>query len=101
MESNRHSLTPRERELCQNIYPAKLATDIGVFLPSTYLIWINELTLGVLVAFIPAIIASLLVIKYGNLEKYATSSLGSYVARYDPRRIIPFNTGFTQTSKPV
>jgi hypothetical protein len=53
MGGNRHSLTPREKELYQNIHPATLATDIGVFLPSTYLIWIHGLVLGVLIAFIP------------------------------------------------
>ena len=78
-------LTSREKELYQNIHPAKLATDIGVFLPSTYLIWIHQLILGVIVSFIPAIVASAIVVRYGNLEKYAATRLGGYVAMYMTR----------------
>ncbi len=71
MGNNKQPLTGHEKELYQNIHPAKLSTDIGVYFPSTYLIWIHQLIPGILISFVPAIIASALVMKYGNLEKYA------------------------------
>lgn len=82
VESGRRPLSSREKELYQQIHPAKLATDVGVTLPSTYLIWIHQLIPGVLVGFIPAIVASALVTRYGNLEKYAASPLGRYAEKY-------------------
>lgn len=70
------------KKLYQNIHPAKLTTDIGVFFPSTSLIWLHQLVVGVLIGFIPAIIASAVVMKFGNLQKYAATPFGGYIAKY-------------------
>ena len=85
MEAPRRVLSPQEKELYQQIHPAKLATDIAVFPLSTYLIWIHQLILGVLAGFIPAIIASVIVVRYADLERYAASRLGRSVAKYMTR----------------
>jgi len=85
LEAPERVLSAQEKELYQQIHPAKLATDIGVFPLSTYLIWIHQLILGVLTGFIPAIIASAIVVRYVNLERYASSPLGRYVAKYMTR----------------
>jgi hypothetical protein len=63
----RSPLTAKEKELYRQIHPAKLGRDIGSFLVSTYVIWVNQLILGVLVGFIPAIVASLVVVKFWRL----------------------------------
>jgi hypothetical protein len=83
MEKSR--LTSKEKELYHQIHPAKLATDIGVFPVSTYLIWIHQAVLGVLAGFVPAILASLILVRYANLEKCAASPLGQYVKKYMSR----------------
>ena len=87
MESSTHVLSSREKELYQQIHPGKLATDIAAFVLSTYLIWIHQLIFGILAGFIPAIVASAIVVRYANLERYAASHLGRYVRKYMTRTI--------------
>ena len=85
MAEEKSSLTSREKELYQQIHPAKLATDIGVFPVSTYLIWIHQLIFGILAGFVPALVASALVVRYANLTNRAASRLGKYVSKYMTR----------------
>jgi hypothetical protein len=85
MADGRHTLTSREKELYHQIHPAKLVTDIVVTPFSTYLIWIHQLILGVLGAFIPSIVASIIVLKYANLDRYAATPLGRYVGKFMTR----------------
>jgi cell division protein FtsX len=56
-----------------------------VFPISTYLIWIHQIVLGIVGAFVPSILASVIVLKYADLKKYASSPLGRYVRRYMTR----------------
>jgi hypothetical protein len=86
-EGGRRPLTSREKELYHQIHPAKLATDIAVFPFSAYLIWMHQLILGVLGAFVPSIIASVVVVRYANLDKYVASPLGRYVGEYMTRTL--------------
>ena len=85
MEAPKRVLSSQEKELYQQIHPAKLATDIASFVLSTYIIWVHQLIFGVLAGFIPAIIASVIVVRYADLDRYATSLLGRYVAKYMTR----------------
>jgi uncharacterized membrane protein YesL len=85
LETPKRVLSSQEKELYQQIHPAKLATDIASFVLSTYIIWIHQLILGVLAGFIPATIASVIVVRYANLERYVASRLGRYVAKYVTR----------------
>ena len=85
MESSPHVPSSREKELYQQIHPGKLATDIAAFVLSTYLIWIHQLIFGILSGFIPAIVASAIVVRYANLERYAASRLGRYAHKYMTR----------------
>jgi hypothetical protein len=78
-------LTLQEKELYNQIHPAKLAVDIGSTPFSLYLFWQHELLPAILVAFIPAIIASAIIMKYVDLEPYRLSSLGRYVNKYMTR----------------
>ena len=76
-----------EKVLYHQIHPAKLAADIGGSLLSTYLMWRHKLVAGLLSAFVPATVASVLVIRYADLEKRKRSPLGRYVGRYMNRRV--------------
>jgi hypothetical protein len=70
-----------EKVLHHQIHPAKLAADIGSSLVSTYLMWRRKFVAALLTAFVPATIASVLVIRYADLEKRTRSPLGRYMNR--------------------
>jgi hypothetical protein len=72
----------KEKGLYHQIHPAKLIADWVSTVPSLYLIWQHTLILGLLVAFVPSIVASFIIIRYVNLEKYKRSSFGKYIAKY-------------------
>ncbi len=76
-----------EKVLYHQIHPAKLAADIGGSLVSTYLMWRRRFVAAMLGAFAPAALASVLVIRYADLEKRKRSAFGRYIRRYMNRRV--------------
>ena len=76
-----------EKVLYHQIHPAKIATDAIVTIPFLYLLWLHELVLGIIVALAPPLVASTLIIRYVNLDKYKASALGHYVERYMTREM--------------
>jgi hypothetical protein len=80
-------MTRKERVLYHQIHPLKLATDIAASVISLYLLWQQMLGAGLLVHFIPPIVASALLLRYGDFDKQAQSSFGRYVARHMTRTI--------------
>ncbi len=76
-----------EKVLYHQIHPAKLAADVGGSLASTYLMWRRRFVAAMLAAFVPATIASVLVIRYADLEKRKRSPFGRYIRRYMNRRV--------------
>ena len=76
-----------EKALYQQIHPAKLAADVGGSLLSTYLMWRRRFAWAILAAFVPAVVASVLVIAYADLERRKRSRLGRYMQRYMNRRV--------------
>jgi hypothetical protein len=72
----------RERLLYQQIHPAKLLTDWCFGLLSFYVLWQQQLALGIVVAVVPAIVVSILVLQFADLYKYKKSRLGIYVHKY-------------------
>ncbi len=87
MESGKHVLTSSEKVIYHQIHPAKLSVDIASAVLSLYLFWIHQLILGLLGGFIPSIIASVLIIRYVNLDRYAVSPLGRYVGKHMTRNM--------------
>ncbi len=77
-----------EKVLYHQIHPAKLATDIGASLVSTYLMWRRRFAWAMLAAFVPAVVASILVIRYADLERRKRSRFGRYMRRYMDRRLL-------------
>jgi hypothetical protein len=76
-----------EKVLYHQIHPAKLAADVGGSLVSTYLMWRRRFAWAMLGAFVPAGLASALVIRYADLERRKRSRLGRYVHRYMDWRV--------------
>jgi hypothetical protein len=76
-----------EKVLYHQIHPAKLAADVGASLVSTYLMWRHKCVAALLSAFVPSTIASVLVIRYADLEKRKGSSFGRYIGGYMNRRV--------------
>ena len=77
-----------EKVLYQQIHPAKLAADIGGSLVSTYLMWRRRFAWAMLAAFVPAVLASVLGIRYADLEQRKHSPFGRYMQRYMDRRVL-------------
>ena len=76
-----------EKVLYHQIHPAKLAADIGGSIISTYLMWRRRFVAAMLGAFVPAGLASVLVIAYADLERKKHSPFGRYVHRYMDWRV--------------
>jgi hypothetical protein len=76
-------LTRQERYLVHQVHPAKLAADIGAAAVSTVLFWRHRLVLGLLVFLVPALVASVLVLR-GDLSAYRDSAAGRYVLVHMP-----------------
>ena len=76
-----------EKVLYHQIHPAKLAADVGGSLASTYLMWRRRFVAAMLAAFVPAVVASVLVIRYADLEKRKHSPFGRYIGCYMDRRV--------------
>lgn len=74
------SMTLQEKVLYHQIHPAKVAVDISASIVSGYLVWQHQALLGIVIAFAMAIVGSLLVMRFCDLEWLADSRLGRYVA---------------------
>ena len=77
-----------EKVLYHQIHPAKLAADLIGSIVSTYLMWRRKFTWAMLAAFVPAFLASVLVISYADLERRKHSPFGRYMRRYMDRRVL-------------
>ena len=77
-----------EKMLYHQIHPAKLAADISGSLVSTYLMWRRRFVASMLAAFVPAVLASVLVIRYADLERRKHSRFGRYMRRYMDRCVL-------------
>ena len=76
-----------EKVLYQQIHPAKLVADVSGSIVSTYLMWRRRFAWAMLAAFVPAILASALVMRYADLESRKHSRFGRYMRRYMNRRV--------------
>jgi hypothetical protein len=78
----------QEKVLYHQIHPAKLAADVSGSIVSTYLMWRRRFAWAMLAAFVPAVLASVLVMRYADLERRKHSRFGRYVRLYMHRRIL-------------
>src|SRR5882724_11725303 len=78
-------MTPKEKALYHQIHPLKLATDILASVVSLYFFWQHQIVIALALHFVPPLIASGLLIRYGALDTLRDSPFGRYVARHMTR----------------
>ncbi len=61
-------MTLLEKSLYHQIHPAKLIADWGTGLLALYPFWQHQLWIAVVVAFVPSIIVTFILIRYADLE---------------------------------
>ncbi len=74
-------MTLQEKNLYQQIHPARLITDWASGIAACFLFWHNDIWLGVALSFGPSLIVSLLVIHFADLDKIQRSKFGEYFRR--------------------
>ena len=78
-------MTTYEKYLYHQVHPLKLLTDWGSGLAALYFFWKQELLLAVLVAVVPPLVISGVLIRFASLEHYATSKRGQYIKTHMTR----------------
>jgi hypothetical protein len=81
-----------EKNLYQQIHPLRLAVDWSSGFAACYLFWQQEIAGGLIVAFIPSLFASMIVMRFVDLERTKNSAFGRYYKRtykLSVRGIIP------------
>jgi hypothetical protein len=79
-----HSLTFRERVLYHQIHPAKLFADIATALVAIDLFWRHALVPGLIIALLPPVLVTLVLVGEAELERYRSSPMGAYLRRFMP-----------------
>ncbi len=74
-------MTLLEKNLYQQIHPVRLLTDWSSGLYACYLFWHQLLVEGILAAFVPSLIVSLIILRFTDLEKLKNSTFGRYYKR--------------------
>lgn len=78
-------MTNAEKTLYHQIHPAKLATDWGTGIIALFLLWQHQWIGAAIMALIPPVVATLLIMRYANLEKQKNSAFGHYILNSMPR----------------
>jgi hypothetical protein len=79
-----HPLTFAERALYHQIHPAKLFVDIATALIGIDLFWQHELIPGLIIALLPPVLVSAVLLREADLERYRSSPMGAYLRRFMP-----------------
>ncbi len=80
-------MTIEEKILYHQIHPLKLLTDWSTGLVAIYLLWRHELIAALLLAFLPSILISWVLVRYAALECLRSSRFGGYIRQYMTRPI--------------
>ncbi len=70
-----------EKNLYQQIHPARLTTDWVTGLYACYLLWHQEMVPAIVVAFLPSLVVSLFIVRFVDLNTIKQSSFGRYYKR--------------------
>ena len=79
-----HSLTLRERVLYHQIHPAKLFADTATALVAIDLFWRHALAPGLIIALLPPLLVSAVLVNEANLERCRSSPMGAYLRQFMP-----------------
>jgi len=75
-------MTLSDRILFHQIHAAKLVTDAIAAVLSLYYLWRRDLSLAIVAATVPPLIATALVLRFADLKALKQSAFGAYVQRY-------------------
>ena len=75
-------LNRREKLLYHQIHPLKLAVDFSTSFVSTWLFWRHELSVGLVVAWVPSVLVTLAMLRWMDFARQRESRFGHYVARH-------------------
>jgi hypothetical protein len=74
--------------LFHQIHRAKLLTDFGTSFASSWLLWEKHWVSAALVAFLPSMALSAMLVKFADLERLQHTWFGDYVARQMTSRVV-------------
>jgi hypothetical protein len=73
-----------ERALYHQIHPAKLFADISTALVAIDLFWRHALVPGLIIALLPPVLVSAVLLSEANFERVRSSPMGAYLRRFMP-----------------
>jgi hypothetical protein len=68
-------MTLGDRVLYHQIHPAKLAIDVTTAVGAAALLWQHRLAAALTVGFVPSIVATAILVQWGDLDPYRDSAL--------------------------
>src|SRR5256886_16128311 len=77
-------MTFAERALYHQIHPAKLFADIATALIGIDLFWRHELAPGLIIAVLPPVLVSTVLVREADLDRYARAGGGISAALHAP-----------------
>jgi len=77
-------VTFAERALYHQIHPAKLFADISTALVAIDLFWRHALAPGLIIALLPPLLVSAVLLREADLERYRSSPMGAYLRQFMP-----------------
>ena len=73
-----------ERAIYHQIHPAKLFADISTALVAIDLFWRHALVPGLIIALLPPVLVSTVLLSEANFERVRSSPMGAYLRRFMP-----------------
>jgi hypothetical protein len=77
-------MTFAERALYHQIHPAKLFADTATALVAIDLFWRHALAPGLIIALLPPLLVSVVLLREGDFERYRSSPMGAYLRQFMP-----------------
>ncbi len=77
-------MTFAERALYHQVHPAKLFADLSTALVAIDLFWRHALAPGLIIALLPPLLVSAVLLREADLERYRSSPMGAYLRQFMP-----------------
>jgi hypothetical protein len=75
------------RFLYHQIHPAKLATDVATSFASCWLLWQAQWVIAAMVAFVPSLLVSALLLWRADIGRLQHTPFGRYIAAFMTRKV--------------
>ena len=77
-------MTFADRVLYHQIHPAKLFADTATAVVAIDLFWRHALVPGLIIALLPPLLVSAVLLREADLERYRSSPMGAYLRQFMP-----------------